>query len=48
MKLQKECEELKEFEIQFDDFFQEFDHDMDYLANRGQFDYYWQEFKQLE
>lgn len=48
MKLQRECDDLADFTKEFDDFFSDFDNEMDYLANRGQFDSYWQEFKILE
>jgi hypothetical protein len=33
---------------EFGYFVGDFDCDMDYMANRANFDYYWQEFKQLE
>ena len=33
---------------EFDDFMLDFDTEMDFMANRANFDYYWQEFKQLE
>ena len=48
MKLERESKDLKEFSKDFDDFFAEFDTEMDFMANRCQFDYFWQEFKQLE
>ena len=48
MKLQRESKNLEDFSKEFDDFANEFDVEMDFMANRCQFDYFWQEFKQLE
>jgi hypothetical protein len=48
IKLEKEAADLREFVKDFDYFMQDFDLEMDFLANRANFDYYWQEFKQLE
>ena len=48
MKLERETKDLQDFSKEFDDFFGDFDTEMDFLANRCQFDYFWQEFKQLE
>ena len=48
MKLERESKDLKNFSKDFDDFFAEFDTEMDFQANNAQFDYYWTEFKQLE
>ena len=39
---------MKEYVKEFDDFLLDFDQEMDFMANRANFDYYWQEFKQLE
>lgn len=48
IKLQREATDLKEFVKDFDYFMVDFDCEMDFMANRANFDYYWQEFKQLE
>lgn len=48
MKLQRESTDLKDYVKEFDDFMLDFDLEMDFMANRANFDYYWQEFKQLE
>ena len=48
MKLEREAKDLQDFSKEFDDFFADFDTDMDFMANQCQFDYYWTEFKQLE
>ena len=48
IKLQREATDLKEFVKDFDYFMVDFDCEMDFMPNRGNFDYYWQEFKQLE
>jgi hypothetical protein len=48
MKLEREAKDLTDFSKEIDDFFSEFDTEMDFLANRCQFDYFWTEFKQLE
>jgi hypothetical protein len=48
MKLEREAKDLTDFSKEFDDFFADFDNEMDFLANRCQFDYFWNEFKQLE
>ena len=48
MKLERESKNLEDFSKEFDDFFSDFDTEMDFMANRCQFDYFWQEFKQLE
>ena len=47
MKLEREAQDLEAFSKEFDDFFQDFDSEMDFMANRCQFDYYWNEFIQL-
>jgi hypothetical protein len=39
---------LEAFSKEFDDFFSDFDSEMDFMANRCQFDYYWNEFIQLQ
>lgn len=33
---------------EFDDFMMDFDCEMDFMANRANFDYYWAEFRQME
>ena len=48
MKLEREAKDLQDFSKEFDDFFADFDIEMDFMANRCQFDYFWTEFKQLE
>jgi len=48
MKLEKEAQELDTFAKEFDDFFADFDMEMDFMANRCQFDYYWNEFMQMQ
>ena len=48
MKLERETKDLQDFSKEFDDFFADFDTEMDFMANRCQFDYFWTEFKQLE
>lgn len=47
MKLEREAQDLENFAKEFDDFFTDFDNEMDFMANRCQFDYYWNEFLQL-
>jgi hypothetical protein len=46
--LQRESTDLQNYVKEFDDFMLDFDVEMDFMANRANFDYYWQEFKQLE
>ena len=48
IKLQRESTDLQNYVKEFDDFMLDFDTEMDFIANRANFDYYWQEFKQLE
>ena len=48
MKLEREAQDLENFAKEFDDFFTDFDNEMDFMANRCQFDYYWNEFTQLQ
>jgi len=48
MKLERESQDLQAYCKEFGYFVGDFDCDMDYMANRANFDYYWQEFKQLE
>ena len=48
MKLERESKDLRDFSKEFDDFFSDFDTEMDFMANRCQFDYFWEEFKTLE
>jgi len=48
IKLERESQDLKDYVKEFDDFLLDFDLEMDFMANRANFDYYWQEFKQLE
>lgn len=48
IKLERESHNLKDYVKEFDDFLLDFDQEMDFMANRANFDYYWQEFKQLE
>ena len=48
IKLQRESTDLQSYVKEFDDFMLDFDLEMDFMANRANFDYYWQEFKQLE
>ena len=48
MKLERESKDLRDFTKEFDDFFGDFDTEMDFMANRCQFDYFWEEFKTLE
>ena len=48
MKLEREAKDLQDFSKEFDDFFADFDIEMDFMANRCQFDYFWTEFKGLE
>ena len=44
MKLEQETQNLDSFAKEFEDFFADFDQEMDFMANRCQFDYYWNEF----
>ncbi len=45
IKLERESQDLKDYMKEFDDFLLDFDLEMDFMANRANFDYYWQEFK---
>jgi len=38
IKLQKEISLIEEFQTDFDDFIADFDHEMDYLANKASFE----------
>ena len=40
MKMEKDLTEIKSFTQEFQDFLNEFDSDMDYLANKASFDGY--------
>ena len=45
IKLERESQDLKDYMKEFDDFLLDFDLEMDFMANRANFYYYWQEFK---
>ena len=45
IKLERESQDLKDYMKEFYDFLLDFDLEMDFMANRANFDYYWQEFK---
>lgn len=48
MKLERDLSEIKNFSSEFQDFLNEFDSDMDYLANKASYDGYVGDLQQLE
>lgn len=48
MKMEKDIGELKKFAQEFDDFFADFDYEMDYLANKASFESYLQDLHTIE